>query len=252
MLLILFLAAATGAWAGDAPYLGTWKQNPAKNDYAEVTLTFEDLADGQTKMIADGQAVTFKADGKDYPTPWGDVTSWKVVDKNTWQSTSKVNGKVTSVSTMTLGADGKTLKVDSKSNRANGETSKSTAEYQRVSGTSGFAGKWKARNVNTALMTLVLAANGPDGVTLTVVEEKGTCSARFDGKDHPAKGPSWPTGWTCAIAKNGATGLDVTWKKDGRVMYQDSMSVSADGKVMTDVSNAPAASEKVKVVFDRQ
>jgi hypothetical protein len=191
-------------------------------------------------------------DGKDYPTPWGDFIAWQAVDAQTWQSTSKVNGMVTSVSTMALGADAKTLNVDSKVSRANGESSTSSVVYQRVSGRKGLAGKWKARTVNSAPSTIVLAENGPDGVTLMAMEEKASCSAKFDGKDQPATGPGWPSGWTCSIAKKGPSGLAITWKKDGRLMYQDSMTVSADGQELTDVSSAPAASEKVKVVFDRQ
>jgi hypothetical protein len=101
------------------------------------------------------------------------------------------------------------------STRANEKTSHDTAVYQRVSGASGLTGKWKARKVTIGSPgSLVLAANGPDEVTLTSVEEKGTCAAKFDGKDHPATGPYWPAGWTCSIAKRGTSGLDMTWKKD--------------------------------------
>ena len=56
----------------------------------------------------------------------------------------------------------------------------------------------------------------------------------------------------CAIAKNGATALDVTWKKDGKVMFKDTLTPSADGKTLTDVSAAPATTEKVTAVYDRQ
>ena len=48
-----------------------------------------------------------------------------------------------------------------------------------------------------------ISPSGPDGLLLTFVEEKGTCSAKFDGKDYPASSPTWPAGWMCAIAKNG-------------------------------------------------
>lgn len=89
-------------------------------------------------------------------------------------------------------------------------------------------------------------------MTLTFVEEKGTCTAKFDGKDYPATGPIWPSGWTCVIAKNGASAIDVTWKKDGKVMYKDTFTPSADGKTLTDLGGAPATTEKIKAVYDRQ
>jgi hypothetical protein len=62
----------------------------------------------------------------------------------------------------------------------------------------------------------------------------------------------WPAGWTCVIAKNGAAALDLTWKKDGKDMYKSTMTVSADGKTLTEMTAAPGTGEKVKIVYDRQ
>lgn len=247
------LVMAVIGFAADAPYIGKWKLNPAKSDFGETTVTYEQAAGGEMKMTADGQSYTFKTDGKDYPTPWGSSAAWKSVDANTWETIGKVNGKVLSTATMKLSADGKTLTVDSKNMKATGETSNDSAVYERVSGTSGLAGKWKTKNLKVGSPgNMTFAANGADGVTLTSVEEKGVCSAKFDGKDYPAAGPIWPAGWTCTIAKSGAAGLDVSWKKDGKLMYKDSYTVSADGKVLTDVGNAASTTEKIKAIYERQ
>jgi hypothetical protein len=244
---------ATNAWGGTQPYVGTWQLNPAKSDFGEMTITFAEMADGGMKITVDGQSYTVKADGKEYPTPWGSVTSWKNVDASTWETTNKVDGKVTGTSTLRLGADGRSLSVDSKNIKADGKSSSDSSIYQRVSGTSGLSGKWKTKNVKIGSPgTLTIADKGADGLTLTFVEEKGTCDAKFDGKDHPATGPIWPSGWTCSIAKNGATGFDVVWKKDRKVMYNDSFKISTDGKVLTNESDAPAVSEKIRAVYDRQ
>ena len=250
---ILMAFVAAGLWAADPPYVGKWKLNPAKSDFGASTVTYEQSANGEIKTTADGQSFTFKADGKEYPTPWGTSTSWKTINANTWETTNKVNGKVTGTATMKLSADGKALTVDSKSIKATGETSNDSAVYERVSGTTGLAGKWKTKNVKIgAPGTMTIAPSGADGLTLTFVEEKGTCTGKFDGKDYPATGPIWPSGWTCSIAKNGAQGLDVTWKKDGKVMYKDIFTASTDGKVLTDVGSAPVANEQIKAIYERQ
>jgi hypothetical protein len=252
LLLALVGVAATTLVAADPPYVGLWKLNPAKSDFGQTTVTYEDVAGGQMKVTADGQSYTFKADGKEYPTPWGSSTAWKVVDPTTWDVTYRVNEKVVGTATLKLGADGKTLAVDSKNIKATGETSSDSAVYERQSGSSGLAGKWKTKNVKVGSPgTMSIAPNGPDGVTLTFVEEKGTCAAKFDGKDHPATGPIWPAGWTCAVSKGGTTALDVAWKKDGKLMFKDTFTPSADGKVLTDASQA-TASEKVLAVYERQ
>jgi hypothetical protein len=152
-----------------------------------------------------------------------------------------------------LAADGKTLTVDGKSIKATGATSNDVAVYERLSGGPGLAGKWKTKNLKIGSPgTLSISPSGSDGLTLTFVEEKGTCSAKLDGKDYPATGPIWPSGWTCMIAKNGATALDVTWKREGKVMFKDTFSPSADGKTLTDVSAVPTTTEKVTAVYDRQ
>ena len=238
--------------AADPPYAGTWKLNPARSNFGETTVTYEEMAGGLMKVTADGQSYTFKADGQEYPTPWGNVAAWKAIDAGTWEVTSKVNAKVVGTATLKLAADGKALTVDSKSMKATGETSSDVVVYERQTGGPGLAGKWKTKNLKIGSPgTLQIAASGPDGLTLTFVEEKGTCAAKFDGKDHPATGPIWPAGWTCAISKSGATAFDVTWKKDGKLMFKDTFTPSADGKVLTDVSVA-VANEKTTLVYERQ
>jgi hypothetical protein len=253
VLTLALVAAATFLVAADPPYVGTWKLNPARSSFGETTVTYEEIAGGQMKVTAEGLSYTFKADGKEYPTPWGSSTAWKAVDASTWEVTYKANAKLVGTATLKLAADGKTLTVDGKNIKATGETSSDVAVYERLSGGPGLAGKWKTKNVKIGSPgTMSIAPNGPDGLTLTFVEEKGICSAKFDGKDHPATGPIWPSGWMCAIAKNGPNALDVTWKRDGKVMFKDTLTPSADGKVLTDVGGSPATTEKTTAVYDRQ
>ena len=253
LVVALVAAGATALWAGDPPWAGTWKLNPEKSDFGETTVTYEKMAGGEMKLTSEGQSYTFKADGNEYPTPWGVSAAWKAVDDSTWKVTNKVDEKVVATATLKLAADGKTLTIDARNMNASGEASESTAVYQRVSGESGLAGKWKTKNVEISSPgTMKISPSGPDGLTLTFVEQEGTCTARFDGNDHPATGPVWPAGWTCAIARSGTNGFDVTWKRGGKVMFKDSLTLSADGKTLTDVGATPGTEEKITAVYDRQ
>ncbi len=252
VVLALVVLGATVLWASDPPYVGQWKLNPAKSDFGETTVTYEGMAGGQMKFTADGQSYTFKTDGKEYATPWGTSSAWKAVDANTWEVTSKANAKVVGTATLKLAADGKTLSVDARNIKASGEASNDVAVYERLSGGPGLAGKWKTKNLKIGSPgTMSISPGGSDGMTLTFVEEKASCAAKFDGKDYPATGPVWPSGWTCAIAKSGTTALDVTWKREGKVMYKDTLTPSADGKTLVDVGAAPGTTEKAKAVYDR-
>src|SRR5437588_8645903 len=90
---VLVAASAAALIAAGLPYQGKWKLNPAKSDFGETTVTYEQIAGGEMKVTADGQSYTFKPDdGKEHPTPWGGSVSWKTVDAHTWHTTNKVNG----------------------------------------------------------------------------------------------------------------------------------------------------------------
>jgi hypothetical protein len=201
----------------------------------------------------DSQSYTFKTDGEDNMTPWGMTLAWKVVDAKRWEVTEKTNGKLTRTSTLKLSADDKMLSLDARRVKADGGTSNDSITFRRVSGGPGLAGKWKTKNVKTSSPeTLCLTQKDSDDLTISLGNDGGVCDAKFDGKDYPATGPVWPSGWTCMIARNGARGVDLTWKKDGKEMYKSMLAVSADGKTLTEAGSAAGVNEKFTVVYDKQ
>src|SRR5262249_48526627 len=123
----------------------------------------------------------------------------------------------------------------------------------RASGGPGLAGEWKTRNLkNSSPQTLTLNSKSSDGLTGSLGNEGGGCDARVDGKEHPAKGPGWASGWTCVIAKEGTSGIALTWKKDGKDMYKSTLVASSDGKTLTETGSAAGVNEKFTVVYDKQ
>ena len=239
--------------AADAPFAGKWKMNVAKSNFGDTSITFEQMSGGEMKATQDGLSYTFKTDGKDNMTPWGSTAAWKAIDAKTWEMTEKTNGKVSATSTIKLSADDKMLALDSKRVKADGGTSNDSLSFQRVSGGPGLAGKWKTKNLKTSSPeTLSLTPKGSDGLTISLGNEGAACDAKFDGKDYPVTGPVWPVGWTCVVAKNGARGIDLTWRKDGKDMYKSMLAASADGKVLTETGSAAGVSEKYTVVYDKQ
>src|ERR1041385_2195122 len=107
--LICLLAASLGvAMAADSPFIGKWKLNPAKSQFAGTTTTYEVLPSGEMQMTAEGQSYTFKIDGKEYPAIWGARASWKQLDANSWETTVKMGGMTTKETTR-ISADGRTM-----------------------------------------------------------------------------------------------------------------------------------------------
>src|SRR5712691_4555147 len=170
-LTVVAAAIAGSLIAADLPYAGKWKLNPAKSDFGETTVTYEQTAGGEMKATADGLSYTFKADGKDYPTPWGGTAAWKSIDAHAWETVVKANGKVTGTDMLKLSADGNTLTIDSRNMKATGDSSSDSAVFQRLSGGPGLAGKWKTKNVKiSAPGVLDLKPNGSNGLTVTFVD----------------------------------------------------------------------------------
>ncbi len=245
------LCACALAAAADPSYAGKWKMNLAKSNFGESTITYEAVAGGGMKVTMDGQSYTFTPDGKEVSTPWGTAVSIKSVDAKTWQMTEKTNGKVSMTGTLKLSDDDKSLAMTGKRTKPDGGTSDESMTLTRVSGGPGLAGKWKMKNMNSSSPEMLELTPKPDGVRIALGGDGGVCDAKFDGKDHPAKGTMWPSGWSCVVAKAG-NGLAVTWKKDGKDMYKINWSTSADGKTLTEKGSAATVKETFTVVYDRQ
>lgn len=249
----LLVLAACALTAAESPFAGKWKFNPGKSDFGEATVTFTHNPSGEMQVTADGQSYTFKTDGKDYPAFFGSTAAWKTIDANTWETTGKLNGKVTSVDTTRLSPDGKTLTMESKGTRPNGEAFDDTTVYQRVSGTAGIAGKWKTKNIKSSSPeSIEFVPEGADAITMNIPAQNATCKAKFDGKDYPVSGPQMPPNFTMAVKKAGPRSLDMTMKTNGKPVFTSTYTVSADGKSLTEIGSAVGVGEKYKAVFDKQ
>jgi hypothetical protein len=247
------IAAAMTVAAADLPYVGTWKLNAAKSDFAGTTVTYTNLPSGEWQSTADGQTYKFKMDGTDYSDGMGDTAAWKPTGANSWQIVWKLNGKVLTTDSLQVGADGGSLMVNSKGTKPNGDAIDDTTTYQRVSGGPGLAGKWKTKNLKSSSpAVLELTASANDGMSFRESDIGLSCNGKLDGKDYPCTGPTIPHGFTVAMSKADPRSMDFVVKKDGKPIFKGTYSVGADGKSMTETGGATATNEKVKVVWDRQ
>ena len=115
--------ASTQSNSAGVLYGGTWKLNLAKSDFGETTVTYEQTASGRMLFTAAGQSYTFQVDGKDYPSLFAGTSAWKQIDSSTWEITVKQNGKLLSIATAKLSADGKILSMHEKGPKLTGERS---------------------------------------------------------------------------------------------------------------------------------
>lgn len=247
----LLCSVVTVAFAADMPYLGKWKQNVAKSDFGDTTLTYESLPGGEWQASFFGISYKFKMDGKEYPDGMGGTTAWKPINSTTWDIVDKTNGKVTTTVALKLSADGKTLDETDKINKADGGTMESSTTYRRISGGPGLAGKWKTQKISGAAATMEFTSSAPDQLTYRDMDMGMTCPSKLDGKDYPCSGPTAGPGFTLSIRKASPASLDFVVKKDGKPMFKGTYAVSADGKSMTEIGNGASGADTFKIVWDR-
>src|ERR1051326_953739 len=115
--------------AGAHPLSGKWQMRTIKNATEAGTLTTYRSIPGGLNILNGRQSYDVKFDGKDYPNG-GDrhaTVSLKLIDKYTMDETDKHDGKVMTVSHMSVSQDGKTMTVES-SDKQRGTTMTYTAE----------------------------------------------------------------------------------------------------------------------------
>ena len=246
----VFVVWGAAVHAADPAYVGKWKFNQAKSTVTGDTVTIGPAANGMMSFNSQGFAYTFKLDGKDYPTPDGGTTAWKETSPTVWDVTNHANGKVSATYHLTLKGD--MLDVSGKMINASGASMDFTAMYKRMSGGPGFAGKWMSTEVKMPATLLEVAASGANGVMMKS-DGSPMINCQFDSKDTAGVGMMAGSKMTVACRKISDSSFEVTTKMDGKPLYVEVYSVSADGKTLTD-NGTPvnAKTETTKMVFDKQ
>ncbi len=129
--------------------VGTWKLNLSKSKYSpgpapkSQTLKIEAWGDDGVKYTADGTSADDKPthaefeakyDGKDYPfkgNPDADSISYKRIDANTVEATTKLKGKAAITAKVTVSPDGKTRTVTQTGKDAQGRDVNNVSVYDK-------------------------------------------------------------------------------------------------------------------------
>jgi hypothetical protein len=116
-----FIRVADGP-AGSHPLSGKWQMRTIKNDTEGGTLTTYRSIPNGLRIISGRESYEAKFDGKDYPVgkDLHSAISLTLIDENTFEETDKHDGKVLSVSRMTVSSDGATMIVESTDNQRGG------------------------------------------------------------------------------------------------------------------------------------
>lgn len=228
-----------GTWKGDLSSV-KFEQKPdefllqgAKYDCKSCTPPVSIAADGAYHTVANH--------------PYYDEQSVKVVDANSVQTATKLKGRETGHSTMTVSGDGKTLKIDwTDTSVANAKANTGSFEETRVAngpaGSHAISGSWtpsKIASVNQEAITITLKV---DGDTLHMSSPTGVSyDAKLDGTPTAIKGD--PAGATASVKKLADNSYQETDTAGGKTVNVTTFTVGSDDK-LTLVSQDPRNGSK--------
>jgi hypothetical protein len=237
-LLFVILLLPILAWAAPSPD-GTWKVDINKVQFPEKPDTWV-LLKGLYQCPTCVPKIDIKADGKDQPvsgSKYYDTMAVKVVDDKTIEVTNKKGGKVVAIEKFALSANGKTLTIEfSEFPEASKQPITGKITQVRVadgpSGSHALSGSWrtqKADAVSDNALTFTYKST-PNGM-MSSSPTGQSYDAKFGGKDYPVKGDVGGT--TVSLSKANDGSFIETYKRDGKIVEVDQITVSADGKTLS-------------------
>jgi len=222
-----------------SPFDGTWKTDMSKSKLSPKPNIFS-IKGGMFDCESCVPKYSVKADGKDQMVKGQsfDTIAVQAPDPNTVKITVKNDGKVTGESTRMLSSDGKTLTITGKNTPPNGQPVNYEVKLTRVAkgpaGSTPTSGSWRVENVkqDDPALTTTWKVSGDEVMMTSGTGESWT--AKAGGGDAPVKG-SYYKDETVSVKKLGPHEMEVTYHRDGKPFTIEKMTVSADGKKLTNV-----------------
>jgi hypothetical protein len=239
-LLLAIALLAPAILFAQSPFDGTWKTDLDKAKFSPKPIMFS-VSNGMYDCSSCAPQINVKADGQDQPVTGQafDTIAVKEVDPHSIQVVTKKNGKTMMEQTRSASDDGKTLHVKTTSHPPDSDKPvMSEAELDRIgkaaAGANATSGSWKIKKVKEEENGLLETYKG-NGNELTYSTPTGeTWTAKMDGQDYPVKGSYGSD--AVSLKQAGNSGIEVSYKRGGQLIEVNKMTISADGKTMTTVS----------------
>ena len=239
-------------WAKDDPFVGKWKLNMEKSQFAGEQVKIQDLGGNKYKWTVGDRTDTIAFDGTDQPVHFGRTISMTPEGKDAWKMVIKKDGRVLSTMTHALSDGGKRQTIKGTETKPDGTTSDFDVVWKKLSGGSGLAGTWEEADVKfTSPDEWMIEAYEGDGLTFNTPAYQDVLSMKFDGKDYEEKGPNVAAGSASSGNRVNTHTLEVTDKVKGEVMDHTKFEVSPDGKTLTLTIHDAGQPKALTVVYDK-
>lgn len=233
------LLLASPALAAQSAFVGSWTFDAAQSDLAGGDWKI--VSTGGGKMHSSGGSTApydFAVDGQENRTENGRLVAWTQIRPNAWRMTKKRDGVLAETAEVTLSADGRNLTTVVTGKLPDQSDFRRTTVHRRQGDGASLAGIWRAVSVDTGdTYDGYIISEAPDGVmTWKIPTDHQIIVGKFDGSDLKIEGPGLPPGGaTLAARVAGPRRLSFTMKTEGRVSQHGTVTISPDGKTLTEL-----------------
>jgi GH15 family glucan-1,4-alpha-glucosidase len=220
-----------------SPFDGTWRTNMDQSKVSPKPVVFS-VNKGMYDCSSCSPKINVKADGRDRSVTGQtyDTISVREVGPKSIAVTTKKSGKTVSEQTRTVSEDGNTLTVKITYHLLNSDQPMSM-EYNATrvgkapTGANGTSGAWRNNKVKASENDLITTyKSSGDELSMSTPWGK-SYTAKLDGKDSPVKGSYFYS--SVSLRRIDARTIEEKYKRAGKVVEVDKISVSPDGKKMT-------------------
>lgn len=249
------LAGATATcMAADMPskaWEGTWKLNAGKSKMTGATQKVNVAADGKWTVMAGGVTLNFACDGKAYPIFGGRELICNKRSDTQVETAVKAGNQELARDTRTLSDGGKTLTSVETIKNEDGTSFNVTEVLKKVSGGDSWSGVWRDTKVQVGDVGLMMVQCSGDMIKFSYPNSKSSVTAKLDGTPAQEQGPH-PDGVDISLRSAGPTVIHEVDTLNGKPLEHDTLTVSADGKVMQVEVLRAGDDQKQVYVYDKQ
>ena len=230
---------------------GAWVLNPAKSSYQAKVLTISISADSEYRFD-ESSSHTIRCDGKHQSIGNNRTLVCVKSGATALDITVMENGVKSRFTHDQLSSDGQAFTTTVTEYRPSGPAVISRITFSRISGSDGFAGKWRDTLYLQEHTDLRLRLDR-QALHIEYPDVGQQIDAPLDGVDAAVRGPHVLEGATYAVQPAGSRRFNFETKRHGEAFSQGSFELSSDGRTITETSwNSDRRANKSTLIYEKK
>lgn len=232
---------------------GNWKLDQSRSSEPGPAFTISIPSLGEYRYSIERSGYNFRCDGKDYPATSGYTFSCLQKSPSEFESITKRNGTTLATADWDLSPDNRKLTIRSKTADPKAPVKSSQNVYDRLTGTTGFAGDWRNPKILETRPQVLYLSRRWESLHFAYPEARQYTNAPLDGSDAVIHGPLMSDDFTMSLKPNGPQEFLQTYKQKGEILREGTLRIADDLHTLTIESWHPEnPSQKTVLVFTKQ